>query len=408
MKNGFFILIKSCAQFAERRRACRETWLRALPCGARYAFVVGRDAHAEAADVWKLDAPDGYRELPQKVLAALRRAVETPGWAWLLVVDDDTAVDAARAVDFVRGRDASVAVLFGHPGMVRPFCCLGGAGMLYSRAAAELVAAQDVPQIGADDRFLTEAALRAGVRVQFSARFGFYRSPLPAADNDRVTGVNVEPPAMRAWWAQRNTDYLEALPPAARPQSCRSLPPAPRRRAAAPAALPDGLVLPRGVRRVVVFSNVTPAPPFELLPGDLCLHLNRARNFPAVRGTQGVTHSLLVRCWEKNGARRWFEPESTDGFWQVLHIMDAPMCARRAWWQKYKADTHKSPTSGFIAWQLAREAAPELPVVLVGFAPGENFGTPLWRGHAWSYEAAAYARERAQIVRPEKQRTDHD
>lgn len=249
--------------------------------------------------------------------------------------------------------------------------------------------------------------------------FGLLRPPTIAHSCNGESGALVHH-AGGAWreygarlWDARATDaaradYLAALPPAARPQSSRSLPPAPRHRAAAPAALPDGLVLPRGVRRVVVFSNVTPAPPFELLPGDLCLHLNRARNFPAVRGTQGVTHSLLVRCWEENGARRWFEPESTDGFWQVLHIMDSPMCARRAWWQKYKADTHKSPTSGFIAWQLAREAAPELPVVLVGFAPGENFGTPLWRGHAWSYEAAAYARESAQIVRPEKQRTDHD
>lgn len=399
--SDFFILVKSCGQNAERRAACRETWLRALPRGVRYAFVVGRGAHAEAEDVWQMDTPDGYRELPQKVLAALRRAVETPGWAWLLVVDDDTAVDAARAVDFVRTRDASAAVLFGHPGRRQPFRCLGGAGMLYSRAAAELTAAQFVPLTGADDRFLTEAAMRAGVRVEFSARFGFYRSPLPAANNDRVTGVDVEPPAMRLWWAQRQGGGSSAGAVTAG-QSCRVLPAAARQVAAAAPA--DGLVVPRVARRVVVFSNVPQLPPFELLPGDFCVHVNRARNFDAVRETPGVTHAVVVRHSAQR--REWFDPPSTAGFEQVLHVMDAPMCARRAWWRQYrKANPRRCPTTGFIAWQLAREAAPDLPVVLVGFAPGEDFGTPLWRGHAWSYEAAVYARERARIIRPE---TDHD
>lgn len=88
------------------------------------------------------------RELPQKTLAAMRHALTLPGWQWLFDVDDDTVVDAARLAGFVQGLDAAAPQLFGHPGRCSPFRCLGGAGMLYSRPAAELVArAAGVPQV---------------------------------------------------------------------------------------------------------------------------------------------------------------------------------------------------------------------------------------------------------------------
>lgn len=95
----------------------------------------------------------------------MRHALTLPGWQWLFDVDDDTVVDAARLAGFVQGLDAAAPQLFGHPGRCSPFRCLGGAGMLYSRPAAELVArAAGVPQVGSEDRYLTEAAQRVGVR----------------------------------------------------------------------------------------------------------------------------------------------------------------------------------------------------------------------------------------------------
>lgn len=187
------------------------------------------------------------------------------------------------------------------------------------------------------------------------------------------------------------------LPPWLRPQSRRALPQVLRRGVAAmPPVGADGLLLPPGVRRGVIFSNV---PGMEaravLQPGDWAVHINRARYFTAARDVPGVTHTLVVRRGKDcaGGGPIWFDPPSTAGFTQVLHVQDVPMRSRRCWWQEYcRANPRKCPTTGFICWHLAREAAPGLPVVLVGFNPGADCGTYRWPGHAWEYEAKIYER----------------
>ena len=210
--------------------------------------------------------------------------------------------------------------------------------------------------------------------------------------------------ALAALWqararAAQRADFNAALPVWLRPQGTRRIPKAlPRRTMQSPAqTLMDGLTLPRGVCRVVVFSNVPGLNAQAVLkPGDLAVHINRARQFPAARLVAGVTHALVVRRGKERtgGGPIWFDPPSTAGFSQVLHVQDAPMRARRRWWQVYcRANPGKCPTTGFICWHLAREAAPELPVVLVGFNPSKDCGTYRWPGHAWEYEAAEYARK---------------
>lgn len=217
--------------------------------------------------------------------------------------------------------------------------------------------------------------------------------------------------------AARWQEHVAALPPQRRPQSARCLPASCRTlavaRQVAQAAFTrphaDGLIIPRGVQRVLVFSNVPglDVGAVGIRRGDLCIHLNTARHYEQVRQTPGTWHTLLVRGGKRteNGQsmRIWYEPPSTKGMGQVLHIDDAPMRALRPWWRQYcTANPGKSPTSGFIAWHLAREAAPGIPVVLVGFAPGERWGTPIWQGHAWQYEAKEYARAKADILPPGK------
>ena len=187
------------------------------------------------------------------------------------------------------------------------------------------------------------------------------------------------------------------LPPWLRPQSRRALPQVLRRGVAAmPSVGADGLLLPPGVRRVVIFSNVPGVAARAVLqPGDWAVHINRARHFTAARDAPGVTHTLVVRRGKDRagGGPIWFDPPSTAGFTQVLHVQDVPMRSRRRWWQEYcREHPGKCPTTGFICWHLAQEAAPGLPVVLVGFNPGVDCGTYRWPGHAWEYEAEVYKR----------------
>lgn len=187
----------------------------------------------------------------------------------------------------------------------------------------------------------------------------------------------------------------EVLPLWRCPQSRRVLPRGMRRGAAM--MLPgvqEGLVLPPGVRRVAIFSNVPGVDARAVLqPGDFAVHINRARYFPAVRDVPDVVHALVVRRGRdrRTGRMVWYEPPSVAGFQQVLRVYDVPMRARRGWWRDYcRENPGKCPTTGFICWHLAREAAPGLPVVLVGFNPGADCGTYRWPGHEWEYEAKIY------------------
>lgn len=192
------------------------------------------------------------------------------------------------------------------------------------------------------------------------------------------------------------------LPPWLRPQSRRALPQVLRRGVAAmPSVGADGLLLPPGVRRVVIFSNVPGVEARAVLQtGDWAVHINRARHFTAARDVPGVTHTLVVRRGRdhRTGRLVWYDPPSTAGFSQVLRVRDVPMRSHRSWWQEYcREHPGKCPTTGFICWHLAREAAPELPVVLVGFNPEADCGTYRWPGHAWGYEARVYEQERASV-----------
>lgn len=219
--------------------------------------------------------------------------------------------------------------------------------------------------------------------------------------------------ALAALWqararAAQRADFNAALPVWLRPQGTRVLPKALPRRAMQPPAqtLMDGLTVPRGVRRVVVFSNVPGLNARAVLkPGDLAVHINRARHFSAARDVAGVTHALVVRRGKDRagGGPIWFDPPSTAGFTQVLHVQDEPMRSRRCWWQEYcRANPRKCPTTGFICWHLAREAAPGLPVVLVGFNPGTDCGTYRWPGHAWEYEDRVYKQAGVHVLPPRK------
>jgi len=279
---------------------------------------------------------------------------------------------------------------------------------------------RDVPGHGADALGLGPAVFRRALVPQLLAA-GWRVEALPDSLASCRNGAAALRHGNAGSWLERGADWqararaARAMEEAARPawlraQSCRALPEA--RCAAARgellgrAAAGAALLAPAGTRRIVIFSNV---PHFDVRaagvrPGDHCIHINRARQFPRVADAPGVTHALVVRRGvdKVSGRTMWFDPPSTLGFLQVLHLNDGLLRRSRLWWQDYcRARPGQCPTTGFICWMLAREAAPRLPVVLAGFAPGERQGSPLWRGHAWQFEAEAYAREGALIIRPD-------
>ena len=73
------------------------------------------------------------------------------------------------------------------------------------------------------------------------------------------------------------------------------------------------------------------------------------------------------------------------------------------WWRDFRAVCKKSPTTGFIAANIMKETAPQLPLLLAGFDPGVKHGTPQWDGHAWDVEARWYAARKFNLYRPRKQ-----
>lgn len=164
------------------------------------------------------------------------------------------------------------------------------------------------------------------------------------------------------------------------------------------------LPLPRGVRRVLIFSNVVQGwPQPELREGDLCFHINTARHAAEVMGADGVRHWLFCRhgAGRVQGRPRWYTPSVFDGFERVVFIDSAVLCAGMSWCAEWREKGGgKSASTGFMLANICRELWPQLPLVLVGFEPGVYHGTPLWGGHAWTAEAEWYAHKDFLLINP--------
>lgn len=155
--------------------------------------------------------------------------------------------------------------------------------------------------------------------------------------------------------------------------------------------------LPPGVKRVVVFSNVTDGfPDPALRAGDLCIHIGHARHAAAAMQVPGTQHWLMVR---HGGGWHWYTPASFDGFSRVRFVDDAFCTTPFAWYADYPQG--KSPTTGFLTACCIRELYPGVPLILAGFDPGVAHGTPLWSGHAWAHERTWYATHGFTLLTPE-------
>ena len=174
------------------------------------------------------------------------------------------------------------------------------------------------------------------------------------------------------------------------------------------ADIPPQFHIPRDVRRLIVLSNVTTGFAPDMLPlqsGDLVIHCNHARHREAAMRVKGTRHWLFVRHGKGRDPRgwHWYHEGTFDGFEKVFFVDDASMMQPFRWWRDFRAICKKSPTTGFIAANIMRETAPHLPLLLAGFDPGVNHGTPQWEGHDWEVEAKWYTARKFALYRPRKQ-----
>lgn len=214
--------------------------------------------------------------------------------------------------------------------------------------------------------------------------------------------------------AQSRRSGHDTMPHHPHPQGHAALPP-PRRheqdnRQPAPHAArhtdnpPPLFRVPHGIKRIIVYSNVTAGfPAFELRAGDWCIHCNTARHLDEASRVPGTAHALLVRhSVDKETRRRiWNTPVSMKGAEQVEFLNPGCGIGKYPWYKTYKKERpQQSPTTGFIAANLARSLRPDLPLFLIGFDPGERHGTPVADCHAWDYERQWYYEQGFTLLRP--------
>ena len=186
--------IISCHNMAQRRLACRETWLAQVPDKITYQFIVGEgEPIIDELDTVQVDARDTYECLLEKVLASIRLALQSDNWEWYCKVDDDTYVDLPRLVEFLEGLSDDIkytGLIAGNHGE-----CYGGAGYFMRREVAETIIRRHdseeyiIYPMGFEDAMIGRAANDAGYTITGTNRLCQFGRPedYPTLDNDRIT-----------------------------------------------------------------------------------------------------------------------------------------------------------------------------------------------------------------------------
>jgi len=174
------IAVLTCHRFVDRAIAVRSTWGRYIE-GADLRFFLGRGEappHAFADEVL-LDVDDGYDALPAKLRAACRWARER-NYDFIYKSDDDAYVVPARL--FASGFER-----FDYVGRVRgpsggqpaPYC--SGFGYWLSARAFSIMADAELNDDPAEDRFVANKLLKAGIRPKHDHRYAVMSSNVSAS-----------------------------------------------------------------------------------------------------------------------------------------------------------------------------------------------------------------------------------
>lgn len=147
-------------------KACRETWAKDVTAhGINYRFFYGNSSIQAAPthpDETFLDVPDDYRNLPKKLKAICKWALDH-GYEYIFKCDDDTYVWVDRLLDsdFI-GHDC---VGYDWGGFVGGFAC-----WLSKKAMEAIVNAPDTTE-PADDVWVGTVLKNAGISITHNARY---------------------------------------------------------------------------------------------------------------------------------------------------------------------------------------------------------------------------------------------
>ena len=188
--------ICSCRKYRSKRDAVRETWLTHPVEGIECRFFIGGcEPLPDEPDTIVVNADDSYDFLPQKVIEFCRYALENFAFEWLFKCDDDTYVALDRLHDLVE----MGGELVGNETLAHRGSPSGGAGYLLSRRIVEQIANdKHLPQSGAEDIIIGEAAVRYGAMPVVTERLRWNAIPYPSPDNSLITAHWCKPDRLRA------------------------------------------------------------------------------------------------------------------------------------------------------------------------------------------------------------------
>lgn len=195
-KARILVGICSCTAATQRRKACRETWMRRPQEGIDCLFFLGRrEPLAEEPDVVALWVDDSYSHLPAKGIAFYQWALENYDFDWLFKCDDDTYL----ALDRLESLCHEDYDLIGDVSLAQRGCPSGGAGYLMSRPLVEKIVAHraDVPATGAEDIIFGQLARKLVARTHATPRLCLSPHPAPHPRNRQVSCHWCPPALMR-------------------------------------------------------------------------------------------------------------------------------------------------------------------------------------------------------------------
>lgn len=164
---------------AERRAACRETWLK--DCPVDYKFFYGAGHVPTADDEVTLDVADGYDNLSNKFRAICKWALDN-SYDFLFRVDTDAYVYADRLLKSGFEKHDYSGFTLDYPGHLAHARYASGAGWTLSRKAMQVVADNE-PDNQADDLWTGRILFRNGIRCHRDTRYvcGFQPHFVPLA-----------------------------------------------------------------------------------------------------------------------------------------------------------------------------------------------------------------------------------
>src|SRR5208282_4627922 len=159
------IAIPTCHRFSLLKQACNETWVGKWGHLVDIRFFLGQPVFPSTFSEISLDVPDNYQELPLKVLAMFRWALDN-GYDRIFKVDDDTYVHVPRLL--ACGKDEFDYV--GRPDQADRYnhWMQGGAGYWLSRRALELLVSLPLSVWQGDwreDRIVGLALFKSGLKI---------------------------------------------------------------------------------------------------------------------------------------------------------------------------------------------------------------------------------------------------